>query len=289
MLDYHIVRHWPFADVAHCYAERDTLLYALGLGLGADPLDPAQLRFVTETELHALPSMATVLAWSTGWMQDPRTGIDYVRTVHGEHDVTLLAPLPAQGEVVGRTHVSRVCDKGAGKGAIVESVRELFLPGGQPLAVVRQINFCRGDGGYSASGGVSDAAPQSLPAVPDHAPDCVASQATLPQAALIYRLSGDWNPLHSEPAVAARAGFVRPILHGLCTWGMAAYAVLRTCCNNDASRLRRMAARFSAPVYPGETLEFQIWRASDAQGAHLRASVPARNAIVLDHGWFEFN
>jgi acyl dehydratase len=262
------------------------MLYALGIGMGADPLDRGQLRYVYEKDLVAMPSMAAVLCSPGSWARDPRSGVDYVKIVHGEQDVTLHKPLPVQGELRATSRITCVVDKGPGKGAVIEQVRDVLGPDGAVLASVRQSTFARGDGGYSQHGGRSDAAPAALPAVPDRAPDAEVVLRSVPQAALIYRLSGDYNPLHSDPDIAARAGFARPILHGLCSYGMAAHAVLRQYCGYEGARLRRMAVRFSSPVFPGETLRFQLWDAGNG-GLHLRARVDERDVKVLDNGWFE--
>lgn len=287
MLDYQTIKNWPIEDVLQHYTERDTMLYALGLGIGADPLDPEQLRYVYEKNLQALPTFAAALAWPKSWMRNPETGIDYVKLVHGEQDVRWLRPIPAAAHIRSRTRVSRVVDKGAGKGAVVEQLRELVdEAGGAILAEVRQVSFLRGDGGFSAADGVSDAPPEALPAVPERASDAQWAVSTPPQAALLYRLSGDSNALHADPEVAARAGFPRPILHGLATYGMACYAALRVCAGNDASRLTRLATRFTAPVYPGEEVQFEFWRESDTMW-RLRARVAAREAVVLNNGIVE--
>jgi acyl dehydratase len=183
-----------------------------------------------------------------------------------------------------------VTDKGPGKGAIVQIMREMFeQKTGAKLAEVRQVSILRGDGGYSEQPGArSDPAPETLPEVPERAPDITMEHTVLPQAALIYRLSGDYNTLHADPEIALRAGFRQPILHGLCTYGMAAYAVVRSCCDGDAERLKRLAVRFTSPVYPGETIRFEIWR-EDAKTLQLRARIEARDVIVLNNGVVELS
>jgi acyl dehydratase len=285
MLNYEAVKNWPFQEITQAVTPRDAMLYALGIGMGADPMDRGQLRYVYEKDQLAVPSMAAVLCTPGSWMRDARSGVDYLKVVHGEQDMRVFRPLPTEGTVRAVSRITRILDKGAGKGAVVEQVRDIHDAGGALLASVRQITFARGDGGYTAQGGRSDDAPESLPAVPERAPDAEVELASVPQAALVYRLSGDYNPLHSDPDVAARAGFPRPILHGLCTYGMAVHAVLRQACAYDPARLRRMAVRFSSPVFPGETVRFQLWNAEG--GVHLRARVDARDVVVLNNGWFE--
>ncbi|PTB18852.1 3-alpha,7-alpha,12-alpha-trihydroxy-5-beta-cholest-24-enoyl-CoA hydratase [Trinickia symbiotica] len=287
MLNYEVVKNWPIEDVTQTYTERDVMLYSLGLGLGSDPLDAAQLRYVYEKDLQAMPTCAAAFAWPKSWMRDPRTGIDYVKLVHGEQDVRFLRPMPVAATIVSKTRVSRITDKGAGKGAIVELLRDIIdASNGDRLAEVRQVSFLRGDGGFSVESGVSDPPPEPLPAVPERAPDADYVFSTGAHAALIYRLSGDANPLHADPEVASKAGFSRPILHGLATYGMAGYAAIRTFAANDATRLKRLALRLTSPVYPGEEVRFQFWRESDTR-LHLRARVDARDAVVLNNGIVE--
>ena len=284
MINYEIVKNWSFGDIVQRYTERDTMLYALGIGMGADPMDEAELAFVYERQLQAVPTMVSALGSPGPWLRDLRTGADYVKLVHGEQSIRLLQPLPPAATLVVRNRVLSLTDKGAGKGAIAVILRELREQGREQLvAESRQVTFLRGDGGFSAQSGVSDPGPPPLPAVPERVPDLELSLPTLERQALIYRLSGDYNPLHSDPAVARAAGFSRPILHGLCTYGMAAHALLRSICQYQAARLRELAVRFTAPVYPGETIRFQIWQGSPGDW-HLRARVDARDAVVLNNG-----
>ncbi len=273
------LRNWKLADVAHRYTERDTILYALGVGLGSDPTDPRQLRYVYERDLAALPSMAVVLAHPGFWLRDPATGVDWAQVLHVGQTLRLHAALPPAGEVVGTTRVTGLADKGAGKGALLTSAREVRdRASGKLLATLTGATLCRGDGGFGGPREVS-APPHPLPGRP---PDWVCDLPTLPQAALIYRLSGDDNPLHADPEVARRAGFERPILHGLCTLGVAAHALLREACDYDAGRMRSLDVRFSAPVFPGETIRTEMWR--DGGVVSFRASVPARGILALNHG-----
>ncbi|MFM9924570.1 MaoC/PaaZ C-terminal domain-containing protein [Variovorax sp. H27-G14] len=288
MLDYRKARDWHSGDVRHTYTPRDTMLYALGLGLGTDPLDEKQLRFVYEKELVALPTMAAVLASPGFWMRDRKEiGIDFMKLVHGEQAVRLHAPLPPSGTVVGRTRVTRVVDKGEGKGAILHAQKELVDAEGQALATVESVYFLRGDGGFSAADGQCDEPAPPSPAVPDAAPEHLLDLPTRPEQALLYRLSGDMNPLHAEPAFAAKVGFARPILHGLATWGMAGRGLLAAHADADPARLRAMRARFSAPVYPGETLRLESWRNGTGLAFRLRAL--ERDVLVLTHGQAELS
>jgi acyl dehydratase len=287
MLNEEAVRNWDFGKIVHAYTQRDTMLYALGLGMGADPLDEGELRFVFEKDLQAVPTMATVLGSPGFWWRDPRTGADWVKLVHGEQAVQLFRPLPVAATLVATNKVLSITDKGEGRGAIAVIERELReQQTNEIVAKGRNVTFLRGDGGYSMAGGRSDPAPEPLPTVPDRDCDIEVALPTLERQALIYRLSGDYNTLHADPTVARKAGFTRPILHGLCTYGMAAHALLRTVCRYDAARIRSVALRFTAPVTPGERVRFQFWDAGRGT-FHLRAVVDARNAIVLNNGVIE--
>jgi acyl dehydratase len=289
MIDYHVVKSWKFEDVRYEYTARDSMLYALSVGLGAEPTDRGQLRYVYEKDLHAVPTIATVMGAPGAWWRDPRTGANALKLVHGEQSLRLIRPLPAQGCLIARNRVHSLSDKGEGRGAIGVVLRDLIDDGtGELVAQSRNVSFLRGDGGFSACSGVSDPLPDPLPPLPKCPAELVIDIPSLPQAALIYRLTGDLNPLHADPEIAAAAGFSQPILHGLCTYGMACHAVLRTALSYDATRFRGIAARFTAPVYPGEEIRFELWRA-DARTLRLRARVMARDAIVLDNGVVEID
>ena len=287
MLDYHVCKNWTFPDIVHRYTERDTMLYALGLGFGADPMDRGALRFVYERDLQAVPTMATVMGSPGIWWRDTKTGADFVKLVHGEQDVRLLRPLSAQGTLIARNRVLSLTDKGAGKGALAVVLRSLIdEASGETVAESRNATFLRGDGGFSEVSGISDPGPEPLPAVPERRADLEVSYETRPEAALIYRLSGDINPLHADPDVAAKAGFDRPILHGLCTYGMGARAVIQHVLGFEAARLKRLAVRFTSPVWPGEAVRYELWYESETL-LRLRASVDARKTVVLNNGLVE--
>lgn len=288
MLNDEAVRSWDFGKIVQSYTHRDTMLYALGIGMGADPLNEGELQFVFEKALQAVPTMATVLGSPGFWWRDARTGADWVKLVHGEQDLRIFRPLPSAATVVAVNRVVSITDKGEGKGAIAVIEREIVdQQSGASIAKGRNVTFLRGDGGYSKEGrGRSDPGPDPLPSVPDRPADIEISLSTLERQALLYRLSGDYNVLHADPAVAKAAGFSRPILHGLCTYGMAAHALLKSVCRYDAARIARVATRFTAPVMPGETIRFQFW--DKGQGVfHLRAGIDARNVTVLNNGIIE--
>ncbi|MFC3124192.1 MaoC/PaaZ C-terminal domain-containing protein [Pseudoroseomonas globiformis] len=280
MIDYETLRNFPIPEVRQRVTPRDAVFYALSVGLGQDPMDRRQLDFVdADRALRVLPSMAVVLAHPGFWAANPATGIDAVKVVHGEQRITLHHPLPAEGEIIGRTRVTGLVDKGAGKGALMYSEKELRDAEGTLLAVTGSTTFLRGDGGY---GGPSDPV---IPGhtLPDTAPDMAVDLATRPEQALYYRLNGDDNPLHADPDIAERAGFPRPILHGLCTLGVVAHALLRELGGYDATSMRSMALRFSSPVYPGETIRTEIWR-----DGSFRARVVERDVVVVNNGKADF-
>ncbi|NML43358.1 3-alpha,7-alpha,12-alpha-trihydroxy-5-beta-cholest-24-enoyl-CoA hydratase [Ramlibacter sp. G-1-2-2] len=286
-MDPHAVRNWDFPVLRQAWTEQDAILYALALGYGSDPVDEAQLRYVYEPGLRVVPTFANVLCHPGFWVSDPRTGIDATKVVHGEQRVQFHAPLPARGAVRSETRVLDVVDKGEGKGALLVFERKLFdEASGALLATIEQHSLCRGDGGFSgtpvAASARGAAAPQET-----RAPDAVVELQVLPQAALLYRLSADRNPLHADPQVARAAGFPRPILHGLCTFGIACRALLQACAGEEPARLKSLAGRFSAPVYPGELLRTEIWQ----EGADLRfrCLVPAREAVVFSNGTATLN
>ena len=279
-LDLEAVLNWDFADVTQSYTTRDSILYALGVGFGMDPLDRADLPFVfEEPALLAVPTMAVVLASPGFWLRDPRTGVDWTKVLHGEQGLVLHRPLPPAATVIGRTRVLGVLDKGAGKGALIFTERTITdAATGEKLATLSSTTFARGDGGQ---GGNMTEAPAPHP-LPERAPDQVVDLATLPGAALIYRLSGDPNPLHASPDIAAAAGFHAPILHGLCTLGVAGHAILRAMCDNDPRRFGAMRLRFSSPVFPGETIRTELWQ--DGNVVSFRARAVERDVVVLNNG-----
>lgn len=276
--DYATLKSRQFEPVRQELTARDVIAYSLGVGYGYDPTDEHQLPFVYEADLAAPPTMAAVLAHPGFWMKDPATGVDWKKVLHAEQRIALHGPLPVGGTVVGRNRIKAIVDKGPDKGAIVYQERTVESEGGALLATVEQTVFCRGDGGLDAS----DAPPPPPAAPPDTPPDEICDLPTMPQSALLYRLSGDTNPLHADPAVAAAAGFPRPILHGLCTYGVAGHAVLRTYCDYDPAALTGLFARFSAPVFPGETIRTELWRRDGSVA--FRSLVVERGVVVLSHG-----
>jgi acyl dehydratase len=264
-------------DMRFAYGERETMLYALSIGMGRDPLDLRELPFVYEGDaLQAVPTMAVVLA-STGIIRN--TGVDFTKVLHGEQRLTLHRRLPVAGELLANSRVAGVYDKGAGKGAVLLlETTARSAADDTPLFTFVMTIMARGDGGFGGPQG-SGPEPHQLPNRP---PDHIEALSTRPDAALLYRLNGDRNPLHANPKVASRAGFERPILHGLATYGIACSALLRAACDYDARRVRAFDARFSAPAYPGDEIVTDIWRDGDV--VSFRCRVPGRDAIVLNNG-----
>ena len=278
-IDYDKLIRWDIPEVEQHLTRRDTILYALGVGLGSDPGDASQLKFVYEQNLQALPTMAIILGYPGPWHAHAELGITRSHVVHGEQGLRILKRLPVEGDVLGKTRVTGVVDKGKYKGALVmteSTVRE--KASGDTVCTLTSTTFCRADGGFGGPDG-----PVNVPhPVPDTPPQHVCDLPTLPQAALIYRLSGDYNPLHADPAYAAKAGYKMPILHGRCTFSIAGHALLKTLCGYDPARFVAMEGRFSSPVYPGETVRTEMWR--DGYVVSFRSTVPSRGVTVLNNG-----
>lgn len=285
-LDYDRIKNWPFARARQRYTRRDTILYALGIGAAMDnPLPPEELQFVYERKLSALPTFASVLAGNSDWIADPRAGIDLSRVLHGEQFLTIHQPLPPEGEVYGTESVQEIYDKGEAKGAVLYMRREVHdAASGAHLATAGYSIFMRGNGGF---GGTAEGQPTPYAMPEGRAADAAIDLPTRPEQATLYRLSGDWNPLHVDPELARAAGFERPILHGMCSYGIAARAVLKLRCGSDAGRLRKLNVRFAAPVYPGETLRTEIWDDGPGKVA-FRVTALERGVVALNNGYAEF-
>jgi acyl dehydratase len=277
-LNYERIMAYRPPDIAVSYGAHECILYALGIGLGMDPLDPGALKFVYERAgLEAFPTMAVVLGWP-GRMTDPAFGIDERLVVAGDLKVVLHRPLAAEARLVSRPRVKEVIDKGPGNAAIILNTRDLLAEDGTPVATVDSSTFARKHGGFG--GKATQMPPQH--AVPQTAPQTTCDLPTPPNLALLYRLNGDENPLHADPGRAKEAGFERPILHGAASFGVAAHAVLRTCTDYRPQRLASFEARFSRPVFPGETIRTEMWR--DGERVSFQCRVVGRDEIVLSNG-----
>ncbi|HEX5804816.1 MAG TPA: MaoC/PaaZ C-terminal domain-containing protein [Macromonas sp.] len=268
-----------FDDIEHHASPRDCMLYALGIGVGLRPEDPRDLQFTYEQGLKLFPAMVNVICHPGGWITAPELEVNWVKLLHGEQSFTINRPLEPGKTYVGSYKVVGVLDKGEGKGAMVYLRKELREQGqSEVVSTVTSTYVLRGDGGC---GGNMTEAP-AIHAIPERAADAVCELPTLPQAALIYRLSGDYNPIHADPVLAKKAGFDKPILHGLCTFGVATRAIISTVCGDDPAKLKSVALRFSSPVYPGETIKTEFWR--DGNVVSFRSTAVERNVVVLNNG-----
>lgn len=285
-IDYPKLKSMHIDPVRHSYSRRDTMLYALGLGVGAaNPIDPGDLKYLYEKSLVALPTQAVTLAATPMLLAQPEFGINFRMLLHAEQSLLVHKPLPVEGTVMSETSIDEIYDKGAEKGAILYMSRKLFdVASGDLLVTLGIVSFLRGDGGF---GGASEGAPKPRAIPGDRPADMTMSlPATLNQA-LVYRLSGDYNPLHIDPEVAAGAGFDRPILHGLCHYGMAGRALIKALCGDDPAQLVRLDTRFTRPVFPGEPLRVEIWNIG-AGDASFRVIASDRDVVVQDFGRCEF-
>jgi acyl dehydratase len=264
------------------YGDRETMLYALGIGFGRDPMNEKELPFVYEgvndpNYLKTVPTMATVLQWGGGAMRD--SGINYLMVVHGEQRVQLHRPLPSAGTIVSDERVIGAFDKGAGKGAVIVTEKTIRLKdSGEKLVTLVSSTFARGDGGF---GGPTTGAPEPHP-IPERAPDATYTADILADQAFIYALSGDRNPLHRDPKIAKMAGFEKPIIHGLCTYGTTCRAIITNVLDYASETITGYDVRFSSPAYPGETVAVDVWK--DGNIVSFRARVPARNVTVINNG-----
>ncbi len=259
------------------YRDQETMLYALGVGMGRDPLDEKELDFVFERgALKTLPSMASTLA-NVPLLKD--CGWDYSRVLHGEEELLLHRPLPAAAELVADARVVEAYDKGRDKGALIYAeTTARDAADDQPLFTLTRSIFARGDGGF---GGATGPSPKPH-AVPQRPPDAYHVRETRPDQALLYRLAGDRNPLHADPDLARKVGFPAPILHGLCTYGVACSALVEVACDYDHTRVAGLAARFSAPVFPGDAITTDMWMDGDVVSFECR--VEARGVHVIRNG-----
>lgn len=260
------------------WTERETMLYALGIGMCPSGVDPDELVFVTEPGLVAMPTFATMIAWGPNLETEIAAGLTFDKIVHAGQKVELHRPLPAEGSIVSEHRVLGIADKGAGKGAFLTTGTFISLEDGAPLATLTSTVAARADGGFG--GPRSFGAPPHP--MPDRAPDTRLRISTRPDQALLYRLSGDRTPLHAKPDVARAAGFPGPILHGLCTFGISCRAVMSSMLGYDASLIASHEARFIAPVLPGETLVFDLWRDGDV--ISFEAATGERGGKVLAGG-----
>jgi len=280
------LRSFRLDHIEYGYSRKDVILYSLGVGAGANPTDTADLAYVYEDGLRTLPTFGAILAYPGFWIREhPELGVDWRMALNGEQGITLFRPIPPEGKVVGRLRVEHLIDKGPGNDLLIQSIREIADGNtGEPICNVANTIVCRKSGVNISTASQSK---RASPAMPERPADLACVQPTLTQAALIYRLSGDLNPLHVAPDVAKSAGYAKPILHGAATWGIVAHGLLKALCQSDDTLVRTYFARFTAPVYPGDTLTTQVWLL-DPGVAAFRTEVVDRHAVVMDFGRFEF-
>ncbi|MBB1153603.1 MaoC/PaaZ C-terminal domain-containing protein [Amycolatopsis dendrobii] len=244
-------------EVSFAWTASDVLLYHLAVGAGADPLDERELRYAYERDLRVLPTFATVAAnlrtFEPPVLKFPGVDVDLAKVLIGKQEIELHRPVEPEGKAVARTRIADVFDKG--KAAVLVQETEVADESGTPLWTARTSIFARGEGGFGGERG-----PSGKVEVPAREPDAVLDVATLPQQALLYRLCGDRNPLHADPAFAKAAGFDRPVLHGLCTFGMVGKAVVDAFLDGDPGRVSAFGTRFAGVVFPGENLRVRVWR-----------------------------
>ena len=263
--------------VAAKYTDRETLLYAVAIGMGKDPLDPQELEYVNESSGNrVVPTAATVLGRGSG--SDLLKKMDFRMLLHGEQRLTIHQPLPPAADTLCSSRVTGVYDKGEGKGALVTQETDVQLASGEALYTVGSTLFFRADGGF---GGSADGAPEPH-VMPEREPDQVCELPQRVDQALIYALCGDRNPLHRDPNFAKAAGFDIPILHGLCSYGIACHGVLKGALDYDQTRIKTFDVRFSAPVFPGETQVVEIWQ--DDNVLSFRVKVKERDVVTINNG-----
>jgi acyl dehydratase len=260
----------------------DVILYHLGLGAGLEkPTDEKELEYTFEKNLKTLPSFGVVPVFSSMFGMAGAGGIDinWALVLHGEQDIEIHRPIPTEAAVESEARVADIFDKG--KAALIIMEVKTREKGGEPLFTNRFSIFARGEGGFGG-----DPGPKVGNAAPDRAPDAIAESRTIPQQALLYRLSGDKNPLHADPEFAKLGGFDTPILHGLCSYGIVCKAVVDHLLGGDVTRVARYQARFSGVLFPGETIVTSMWRENgkiliDAKCKERGAPVISSSAITL--------
>ncbi|GAB3383351.1 MaoC family dehydratase N-terminal domain-containing protein [Spongiibacter taiwanensis] len=274
------LRDHVFQPIIVNYTDKDTMLYALSLGAGSDPMDERELPFVFEKNLKSLPSIAAVLAHPGLWLADKKFEINLVKLLHGEQRCTFHKPLPASGELRGEYRVDAVMDKGADKGALMYFAKDLYdNASGELLCSVLSTYFLRGDGGCGSFGEV----PEAMAKVPETPADFSEEIVIDKRAALFYRLNGDRNPIHADPELAKKAGFPAPILQGLCAYGICGLSVVRQALDYDPSKMGSLNLRFSSPVFPGETLKVEAWKVDG--GIAFQAFVKEREKLAISDGF----
>ncbi len=260
------------------WTSKDCLLYAVGIGAGTH-----ELAFTTENtngvEQQVFPTFPVVIGWGKGSAMSSIGTFNPALLVHGQQSVTLHRPVPVEGTATLQSEITAMYDKE--KAAVVLTTTTAVLDG-EPLYTTTASVFIRGEGGWGGDRGPSG--PRNVP--PEREPDRRVTYETSPNQALLYRLSGDRNPLHSDPAFAAMGGFDRPILHGLCTYGFTGRALLHTFCGSDPARFHHIEGRFTSPVMPGEALTVNLWETGDGEAVFTTA---AGDRPVIDQGLLKYS
>ncbi|MFN6549317.1 MaoC/PaaZ C-terminal domain-containing protein [Mycolicibacterium septicum] len=259
------------------WTSSDIQLYHLGLGAGADPMNTRELSYLVDDTPQVLPTFGNVAVsfhmTEPPKVQFPGIDIELSKVLHASEAVSVPGPIPTSGTAKSVQRFTEIWDKG--KAAVIVSESTVTDPSGTVLWTTKRSIFARGEGGFGGERG-----PATSAELPDRAPDIEISLPTLPQQALLYRLCGDRNPLHSDPAFAAAAGFDRPILHGLCTYGIGCKAIVDNLLDGDVSQVASYGARFAGVVFPGETLQANIWK-EDGKFIGVLTAPSRDNAVVL--------
>jgi acyl dehydratase len=277
-LNYEKLLQTTIVDLPFSYRDVETILYALSVGFGRDPLDARELPYVYEggALLKTLPSFATVLVPD---MFPPDLGWDYSQVLHAEQRLQIFRPLPPAADLLINKRIVEAFDRGPSLGAVVLFEADVRLAKDDTvLFTLGNTIIARGDGGFGAPNGRGPAPHR----VPRREPDLCCSLPTRPDQALMYRLTGDRNPLHADPILARSVGFEQPILHGLCTYGVACHAILKTICDYDHTLICELDARFSAPVLPGDTIATDMWQDGNLVSFQCRAV--ERGVVVVRNG-----
>lgn len=276
-INYDALMAASLSDIPIHYDEKDAVLYALGVGFGRDPQDPRELPYVYEQRgPHTVPTFASMLFPELILME---SGCDVRQVLHRTQSLELFRPLPPAGNFLINQRVVNVIDRGAGKGAEIEIESELRRRSDDTV-ICNLVNrlIARADGGFGGPPSII----RQRHKIPDREPDLVCDLSTRSDQALLFRLSGDLNPLHVDPLIAREAGFDAPLLHGRCTYGVACHAVLKTVCEYDFTLISGFDARFSSPVFPGDIVTTEMWQ--DRNIVSFRCKVNARNAVVINNG-----
>ncbi|MFC1474483.1 MaoC/PaaZ C-terminal domain-containing protein [bacterium] len=274
----------PIKPGEYQYDDKTAILYALGIGAGVPPADKDQLKFTFENGLKVLPTFGVIPSFSALMSVVGHPGLEFnpMMLLHGEQFMEVRKqPIPVKGKLINKPSIQAIYDKGKGALVLLDCVTE--TEDGEEVFFNTFTLFLRGEGGFGGESG-----PKATNEAPDRDPDKVVEMKTIPQQALLYRLSGDFNPLHADPNFAAMGGFDKPILHGLCTFGHVGRAVLQEFCDNDPAKFKNIQVRFAGSVYPGETIVTEMWKEGDDK-VLLKAKVAERELDVITNAAVTLN